>query len=232
MAKTLTRDYLEYLGITEIDTDGTIYTKHGPKVPQEVKDETKHYKRIQLYVLEEDKCYNLYVHRVVYAWFNKVLPGHMEVHHIDLNGSNNAISNLQCLTHAEHVKIHREIKTSSNPREEKCRLDIPRTWYVKKLNELNELPDSESKRSAVYHMQSKIRYYDAHIEEATKLNEFKKDLLELEYWKDRFKEAGNKTMWHECCKVLKLAKEKKLEAAITVEHALDVIHKTFSRYIK
>ena len=55
---------------------------------------------------------------------------------------------------------------------------------------------------------------------------------ELEYWKDRFKEGGNKTMWHECCKVLKLAKEKKLEAAIIVAHALDVIHKTFSRYIK
>lgn len=57
------------------------------------------------------------------------------------------------------------------------------------------------------------------------------EFLELEYWKDRFKEAGNKTMWHESCKVLKIAKEKKLEAAFIVKHALDVIHKTFNKYV-
>ena len=62
------------------------------------------------------------------------------------------------------------------------------------------------------------------------MTEYKKDLLELAYLKKRFKEEGNKTMWRECIKVEKVAKNSSMEdAQMIVKHALDVIHNHFWR---
>lgn len=64
----------------------------------------------------------------------------------------------------------------------------------------------------------------------TKSKELKKDLKEIAYWKAKFKEAGNKAMWHECCKVEKYVKlHGPEESEIIVKHAIDVLHGTFSR---
>jgi hypothetical protein len=63
------------------------------------------------------------------------------------------------------------------------------------------------------------------------MTEFQKDCIELAYFKQRFKEEGNKAMWHECCKVEKVAKKSsKEDAQMIVRHALDVIHEHFKRY--
>ena len=65
----------------------------------------------------------------------------------------------------------------------------------------------------------------------TKSKDLKRDLKELAYWKAEFKKAGNKVMWHECCRVEKFAKFNKPEdAEIVVKHALDVLHGRFSKY--
>lgn len=62
------------------------------------------------------------------------------------------------------------------------------------------------------------------------MTEYKKDLLELAYFKRRFKEEGNKTMWRECIKVEKVAKNYNTdEAQMIVRHALEVIHEHFRR---
>lgn len=239
MKKQITKSYLEFLGITEVAPDGKVFTKNGERKPYPVgrsKNSPSNQEKLRILLHDSDKyqsvpkekrndnsgCVQLLVHQIVYAWFNGEIPYGKEIHHIDGNCLNNALDNLEALTPAEHRAKHASTK------EEKCRLDIPREWYVKKIEEYTE--KGAFSNAAQY--KRRLRYYDTHIDEANKVNEFKKDLLELEYWKDRFKEGGNKTMWHECCKVLKIAKEKKLEAAIIVEHALDVIHKTFSKYIR
>ena len=239
MKKQITKSYLEYLGVTEVTKDGKVFTKNGEKKPYlagRSKNNSSKQEKLEIKFHDPDKYksvpeekrntgsgqVNVYLHHIIYAWFNSEVPYGKEIHHIDEDCLNNAIDNLEALTPEEHRARHATMT------EEKCRLDIPRAWYEKKLEEFLK----EGKHSAAAHTKARLRYYDSHIEEANKLNEFRKDLLELEYWKDRFKEAGNKTMWHECCKVLKIAKEKKLEATVIVKHALDVIHNTFSKYDK
>ena len=51
------------------------------------------------------------IHRTVWEFFNGEIPKDCEVHHRDLNRSNNDISNLQMLTKAEHQKLHFEISS-------------------------------------------------------------------------------------------------------------------------
>ena len=63
------------------------------------------------------------------------------------------------------------------------------------------------------------------------MTEYKKDLLELAYFKRRFKEEGNKAMHKECIKVEKVAKNSSEDdAQMIIRHALDVIHEHFRRY--
>ena len=115
-------------------------------------------------------------------------------------------------------------------KEMKCRLDIPREWYQKQLDELEAI---ENKTKVIYDKisvyRAKLRYYDSHIEEANELIEFKKDLSELRSWKGVFKEHNNKKLWHDCCTIEKMVKEKGIEASPAVKHALEVIHKYFAR---
>lgn len=62
------------------------------------------------------------------------------------------------------------------------------------------------------------------------MTEFQKDKAELAYYKKRFKDEGNKRMWHECCKVERVAKaSSKEDAEMIIKHALDVINKHFRR---
>ena len=41
---------------------------------------------------------------------NTKIPKGYDIHHIDLNKKNNKISNLQCIKHTDHVKLHWDIK--------------------------------------------------------------------------------------------------------------------------
>jgi HNH endonuclease len=48
------------------------------------------------------------LHRLLWEMFNGSIPvGHV-IHHIDGDAKNNRIENLACMTHAEHVRLHRE----------------------------------------------------------------------------------------------------------------------------
>ena len=180
---TLTKDYLEYLGITEITEDGTIFTKNGPLKPQKVNDECK-YLKIQLCEPGgKGKVQNLHIHRLVWTWFNRVLPDGMEIHHIDFDPANNTLSNLECLTHEEHLEKH------ASDKEIKCRLDIPREWYIKKIE--------TSKNQAKYTYKCKLRYFDNHIEEHEKLMQLKKEIELIKYLKKEFKAKGDTYMWHQ-----------------------------------
>ena len=50
------------------------------------------------------------IHRLVYQIFVGPIPNGCDIHHKDFNKRNNSISNLICLTHAEHSKLHGELR--------------------------------------------------------------------------------------------------------------------------
>ena len=50
------------------------------------------------------------LHRAVWSYFVGEIPEGYQIHHLDENKANNAIENLQCLTKAEHDKIHHQQK--------------------------------------------------------------------------------------------------------------------------
>lgn len=242
-ASTLTRDYLEYLGITEVSEDGTKIMKGEQELKQYYDG---HYKLITLYdpsirkttpaELRTNSTGQIYfgVHRIVYCWYNRVVPAGMVIDHINSNKVDNRLENLQLFTPKEN--INKERKTST--REEKCKLDRPRSYYEDKLSKYEALYEEAKAnkdadkahhlRSNIAQTRAKLRYYDSHIEEAQKVIEFKKDCMELSSWKKVFKE-NNKKLWKECCIIEKIVKEKGIEARPVVQHALEVIHKTFGR---
>ena len=230
MKKQITKTYLEYLGVIEVTKDGKIFTQRGELKPY-VLDKRSGRLAVKFHDPEKYKALpkekrvggagtiHIYIHHVIYAWFNNEVPYGKEIHHRDCNYLNNNLDNLEALTHEEHRIKH------ASMREEKCRLDIPREHYVKKIKEYEKAKDY----SSISHYRARLKYYDAHIEEATKQLEFKKDLMELKAWKQVFKENNNKKLWKQCIILEKMVKEKGIEARPVVQHALEVIHKTFGR---
>lgn len=51
------------------------------------------------------------LHRYVWTYYNGLIPKGYEVHHKDMDKSNNDISNLELLTKSEHHKIHAQAIT-------------------------------------------------------------------------------------------------------------------------
>lgn len=48
-----------------------------------------------------------WLHRVVWEWANGPVPEGMLIHHIDGNPVHNALENLQCMSRADHSRLHR-----------------------------------------------------------------------------------------------------------------------------
>ena len=235
MKKQITRSYLEYLGVTDVTKDGKIFTKNGELKPREIGKgnrlaiklhDPEKYKSVPK---EKRNCgsgqVDILVYHVIFAWFNGEVPYGKEIHHKDSNYLNNNLDNLEALSPAEHRAKHASMREKTNIREEKCRLDIPREHYVKKIEEYEKTKDY----SSVSHYRARLKYYDNHIKEAQSLAEFKKDCMELNVWKQVFKENKNKKLWRECVTIEKMVKEKGIEAKPVVEHALEVAHKYFGR---
>lgn len=189
MSKQITKSYLEYLGITDVSKDGKVFTKQGEIVPR---DNGKGYKKMGFTGKRENaKAHDIYIHQIVYAWYHGEIPYGHTVHHRDLNRSNNSLDNLLACTPEEHKRIHYELR--SGIREEKCRLDIPREHYVKKIKQYED----EGKYSNASQYKRRLKYYDNHIAEYEKLLKLKKDIEILKYLKREAKKAGNLRQWHQ-----------------------------------
>lgn len=237
MKQQITKSYLQHLGVTNVTTDGRVFTVRGERKPQaDIKSgrltihlhDQKKYKSTP----KEKRTVNsghveIKLHHIVYAWFYSEVPYGKEIHHIDGNYLNNSLNNLEALTPEEHRVKHGRTAT----RELKCRLDIPREWYQKQLDELMAIENkTKVNYDKISNYRAKLRYYDSHIQEANKVTEFQKSKVELAYWKKCFKTEGNKKMWHECVKVENKAKESSIEdAQLIISHALEVIHRHFRR---
>ena len=250
-AERLTKDYLEYLGITNVSEDGTKIMKGDKEVTQHYDG---HYKLCTLYdplvrqaippAQRNNASGNviLGVHRIVYVWYNGIQHSGYVIDHIDGNKVNNRLENLQQLTPAQNLSKSRGESTKQT----KCKLNKPREYYETKLNryleayesaKVNKQPELCHKlRANIANTRARLRYYDSHIDEVNEIKESikmtteekiakqadKKDLEILQYWKKVFREAGNKGMWRECIRVEKLWKDGKLDK-LAKKHCIDVL---------
>lgn len=196
------------------------------------------------------KYRTLGLHRVMWAWFYGEVPEGMVIDHINnqhYDLKDYRLDNLQILTPAENLEKEKGESTKML----KCQMTKPREFYENKLNHYTVLYEkaktdgdaegAHAYRTSVANYKARLRYWDEHKEEYEKYlaekeavnakkqlkNESIKDRKILAQYKQIFKEAGNKTMWHEVCKV-----EKRWDSlnSIQKEHVFEVLHKLFARY--
>ena len=235
--KQITKSYLEYLGITDVTPDGTVYTKNGPRVSR---PNSKGRLRINLH--DPDKYKNvpkeqrnsgsgyvfIQVHQIVYAWFHGEVPYGKEIHHVDLNHLNNHITNLEALTPEEHWAKHRPKST----KQIKCDLKKPLSFYENKLNQYLELYEEAKKsndtkerknlRINIYFTRARIRYWKAHQKEAEQIQ------------KETLEEKQRKIEWHnenrDLNMIKALAKQAKTDSDLHRWHQLNQIARNWKSY--
>lgn len=93
------------------DKNGKIYNMS--KKTEMRQEKTGNYRRVQCYYNLGGKHYS--VHKIVWESFNGPIPKGYEVDHIDGDPNNNALSNLQLITHKENCQKanHKNIKIYS-----------------------------------------------------------------------------------------------------------------------
>lgn len=194
------------------------------------------------------------LHRVMWAWFHGEVPEGYVVDHINNKHSrieDYYIDNLQLLTPKENITKERICNVKEIP----CKLDRPRSYYEEKLAKYEALyeeakatknaSEARKQRGNLSQIRARLRYWDSHKEEIeTNINERSKNMSEvntakeakkqsvkdrklLEQYKKIFKEAGNKGMWRQMCKVIKVWDT--LEQ-IQKDHVFDTLHRFFDKY--
>lgn len=261
-AQTLTRDYLEYLGITKVSEDGTKIMKGDKELKQH---SDGHYLYIHLYdpalrqsipVAERTASsgqVSFGVHRVVYCWYNRICPVGLVVDHQDNNKLNNHKDNLQLLPPGANIWKDRDCNT----REIKCKLDRPRSFYEDKLAGYEELylkakdegraAEAHKQRTNIANVKARLRYWDSHrpeieeslknkVEEKAKLD--KARLIKKESVRDRKILEQYKQMFREAGnkemwrQMIKVIKTWDTLEQVQKDHVFDVLHNFFSKYGK
>ena len=192
-ARQLTKSELIQHGITEVTTDGHVF-RDGVEIKPvknakgylmfHIYDVDEEGNRIKVYRNGNKKKYNykyrsLGLHRIMWAWHSpeKMVPSGMVVDHINNKHyelEDYRMENLQLLTPRENVNKDR-LNEDWHVWELKCRLDVPRSFYEKKLEGFEMAyeqakADKDDKaahnlRGNISHTRARLRYYDAHIEE-------------------------------------------------------------------
>ena len=202
----LSRQYLEYLGITEITEDGRIY-----KGEKELTGGLDNAGYMHLCLIDKNgKKRTILTHRAVYAWHRGYIPPKMQIDHLSGDRHDNSISNLRLATAAENrANQHHKAGTF----EMRCSMKNSREFYEQKLEVALAMPKSSSRNARVSHLRAKLRYYDAHAEEHDEylakkkaeesLKEQKTDAkrlsearIRLKFCAKKYKELGNLHQWH------------------------------------
>ena len=114
----LTKQELEYLGVTNITKDGRVYQKDWEVKTYVTKHATR-FKTMEYHVIslydprlyvkqkEEGKQANglrtICLSRAMWAWFNTECPANMDVDHINSNSLDDRLDNFQLLTRTENL---------------------------------------------------------------------------------------------------------------------------------
>ena len=235
-----------YITITIYDFD-----EHGNKIKVPIKRTFKDCKNPTDTYVYKTKVYGL--HRVMWAWFHDEVPEGYVVDHINNKHTNIEdyhLNNLQLLTSQENVTKER----ICNVKEVPCKIDRPRGYYEDKLvkylalyeeaKQNRDKHEAHKQRANIANIRGKLRYWDANREEAETLMAKKKECTEkeaarisakkqsvkdrkiLEQYKLMFKEAGNKGMWHQMCKVIEAWDSL---TDIQKNHVWEVLHKFFRK---
>ena len=227
--KTITKEWLQTLGITDVTKDGKITYKG--KIAKEYKATCKHkhgtdksYPIISLYDSELYKEQlesgstlktgqrQLLVSRIVYAWFNGICPAEYDVDHIDNNPFNNNLSNLQLLTRKENLsrRLGRNSTTCHLTEEELMYFNDQKRSFTSEIikwrSEIQKAKEDLKKIENDYH------YYEQlckSIEEYKLLKQVKDD------YEKRIEEAAEKVAryteeWHFWCGKFKAFKKEYL----------------------
>ena len=196
------------------------------------------------------KSRTITLNRAMLAWFNGAIEEGLVADHIDGNKNNYHISNLQAISPIENIAKSQHKNYQINVKETKCNMHKPKSYYETKLEiflQQYENAKAEGNAEKTHHLRSKIshtrarlRYWESHKEEYEEYIAFKnaeeglrdnwkqniKDRKLLEQYKQMFKEAGNKAMWHQMCKVIKAWDQ--LDS-LQKEHVFEVLHRFFSK---
>ena len=236
-----------YITVTIYDLD-----ENGNKIKVPIKRTFKGCKKPSDTYIYKTRVHGL--HRVMWAWFHGEVPEGFVVDHINnkhMNIEDYHLSNLQLLTPQENVTKERICNVKEIP----CKLDRPRSYYEEKLakyealhKEAKENKDKEAahkQRANIANIKGKLRYWDANRKEAETLMAKKREYTEeeairleakkqsikdrqiLEQYKLMFKEAGNKGMWHQMCKVIR---QWDTFEQIQKDHVFDTLHRFFDKY--
>lgn len=81
------------------DISGNIYRENKKLSP--VNNGTGYF---QIKLRSSGKRLNKYIHRLIWETFVGEIPNGFEINHIDHDKSNNALSNLELVTHSENLK--------------------------------------------------------------------------------------------------------------------------------
>ena len=218
---TITKEWLQSVGITEITEDGKVFTKHGERKPTIATCKHKHGKDKQYPVIAvyDPELYKdqksrgkdcpgmrlLLLSRVVYAWFHEICPAEYDVDHIDNNPFNNSISNLQLLTRKQNLNRRegRNQYTCKLTDDQLKYFNEQKRSYEHMINEARVLIDSE--KEEIDKIQKDLDYY---TEICKKISDYKLYKELREDYKNRMlehKEALKRyrESWHYWCKTYK-----------------------------
>lgn len=197
-----------------------------------IKGKDRIYKRkqkdgsIKEYVSWQAKLDTIGLHRIMWAWHYGEVPEGFVVDHIDnkhLTLHDYRLENLQLQTPQQNVTKDK----ACNVRQIKCKLNKPRIFYEDKLKHYTALheqakeegnaTEAHKKRTLVAQTKARLRYYDAHIEEALRLQQDKEaeeltraskatrstNIAQLKTLASKAKACGHKNQWHQLLSVVR-----------------------------
>ena len=169
-ATSLSRPYLEYLGITHISEDGKEIYRNGKLIKQSWDGQ---YMLVTLYDpiiresipkekrLSSSGQITLGAHRIVYAWYKGFIQPGFVVDHIDGNKLNNHIGNLQVLTPKENLykaRKDKEMKIHPLPKTKKITYEICENLLNECLKNYEEAKQNHDSKLAHKLRGYKVKY--------------------------------------------------------------------------
>lgn len=98
-----------YEGLYELRSDGLLHSL--PRATTKGKytyGRIGNNERLSVVLSKDGKIKSYLVHRLVYETFVGKIPNDCEVHHINHNGRDNRVENLQLMKKSEHNELHKE----------------------------------------------------------------------------------------------------------------------------